>query len=1246
MKTKICYLLSLLLMTALGTVPSFAEDDDATLAANLDQLISDYKALTITTGENPGMTPASAVATFTAAISEAETEAAASTTTAEKAAISKKLTKAYETCINTVNPIVNGGIYYIVNDNSKIAAAGKEDKAMYINVNDKSVCWAKKVAGDDTYAFQVTVNNDGTYNLKNIKTGLYTGSATAFCGKVAASSTPVDLLMHCYPGTGSYYIKGAAVNGVSWTYCPQGNADGTNDGPNNVWAYNGETTPGGDVAHAEWTWRLEPFYDADALATIVADCKTKAQGFVGGNCANMVEASVLEAFSTAITEAEAALTNCTTAENAALYPKLQSAYQACLSAINPLVNGGVYYLVNDNSKIAAAGKEDKAMYVEANKKTVRWATKTADCAYAFQITVNDDGTYYLKNVYTGLYAGSSTAMYGTVPVSSTPVKLTMHGYSGTGSYYIKGAAVNGVSWTYCPQGNADGTNDGPNNVWAYNGETTPGGDVAHTEWTWRLEPYYSESSLDELITKYKALTIVTGENPGTIPASAVETFNTAIATAETAAAAGGTAEEKIAASLALDEAYGTCLNTINPIVNGGIYYIVNDNSKIAAAGKEDKAMYINANDKTVCWAKKVAGDDTYAFQVTVNDDGTCYFKNLKTGLYTGSGSYITTAAASSTPSPVTPHCYIGTGSYYIKDAAGWTYCPQGNGNGTNDGPNTVWGWNGETTSGGDMAHLEWTWRLEPFYDADALDELITDCKTRAQEFTGGDNPGMVAASTLEAFNTAITEAEAAFTSSTTAENAALYPKLKNAYQACVNAINPIVNGGIYYIVNDNSKIAAAGKEDKAMYVDASAKTVRWAKKVANDDTYAFLITVNDDGTYYFKNIKTGLYTGSSTGPCSTVPASSSPVKLTMHCYSGTGSYYIKGEVVNNTAWTYCPQGNADGTKDGPMDVWSWNGETTSGGDVAHAEWTWRLVPYNNISFSVKNGSLVASGNNISTTSITSAMSDNTTITSLDLSAATLADAVTADELTSALTGNQVAILPATSTLEGQNLVVDGKCSNLVLTDKANFAPATEFTATKVTYQKTGLDGAGWYSAVLPYSITVPEGMTVLNNATMGEGSISFDQIEAGSTIAANTPFLYKTASNTVVFETSNATISTAETMSSGDLLGTYITIAAGDATGKLILNTEGSAFATATDKASIPAFRAYLNASAKAKEFTIVINGETTGIASGEAINGTNQTVDVYTVGGTLVRTHVDAMTALQGLPKGIYIVNGKKIIK
>lgn len=83
----------------------------------------------------------------------------------------------------------------------------------------------------------------------------------------------------------------------------------------------------------------------------------------------------------------------------------------------------------------------------------------------------------------------------------------------------------------------------------------------------------------------------------------------------------------------------------------------------------------------------------------------------------------------------------------------------------------------------------------------------------------------------------------------------------------------------------------------------------------------------------------------------------------------------------------------------------------------------------------------------------------------------------------------------------------------------------------------------------------------------------------------------------------------------------------------------GAAFENAANKA----YLAVPNAVA-ANLFGFIIEGDgTTGI---ESVEQAQKLVDVYTIDGMLVQKQVKANQALNGLRKGIYIVNGKKVIK
>lgn len=300
----------------------------------------------------------------------------------------------------------------------------------------------------------------------------------------------------------------------------------------------------------------------------------------------------------------------------------------------------------------------------------------------------------------------------------------------------------------------------------------------------------------------------------------------------------------------------------------------------------------------------------------------------------------------------------------------------------------------------------------------------------------------------------------------------------------------------------------------------------------------------------------------------------------------------------------------------------------------------KMLGIEDATFTMEGTTLTGKGT-ITAQAFAEAVATNPTALNIDLTEATLAEDVTGENLQAL--GNAIIYVPASSGITGKNIVNDGTCASLVLSDKMDFAPATTFTATSVTYERTLPENDGWNSAVLPFDITVGEGMTVLNNATLGEGTVTFTEATNGTTIDANTPFIYKSATTSVTFSASNVEID-ATPENSGALLGTYSLIPASEATGKLILNGDGTAFATASDTATIPAFRAYMVNTTSSKNFTIVIDNDPTAVT--DASTTLNAKVDVYTVDGRLVRSQVESGNALLGLSKGTYVVGNKTIKK
>ena len=95
-----------------------------------------------------------------------------------------------------------------------------------------------------------------------------------------------------------------------------------------------------------------------------------------------------------------------------------------------------------------------------------------------------------------------------------------------------------------------------------------------------------------------------------------------------------------------------------------------------------------------------------------------------------------------------------------------------------------------------------------------------------------------------------------------------------------------------------------------------------------------------------------------------------------------------------------------------------------------------------------------------------------------------------------------------------------------------------------------------------------------------------------------------------------------------------MTIAAGNyvlSNGSVVKSLGGS---------TLNGMRAYFaKKGAEAKSLSMDIEGEATGI---QFVNGEVETVgDIYTVGGQLVRRN----STVKGLPEGIYMINGNKVV-
>ena len=224
------------------------------------------------------------------------------------------------------------------------------------------------------------------------------------------------------------------------------------------------------------------------------------------------------------------------------------------------------------------------------------------------------------------------------------------------------------------------------------------------------------------------------------------------------------------------------------------------------------------------------------------------------------------------------------------------------------------------------------------------------------------------------------------------------------------------------------------------------------------------------------------------------------------------------------------------------------------------------------------------------------------------------------------TGSNVLIIVSPETgITGQNIINDGVCESLVLTDGKDFGTPVPFTANQVSFA-TNVNA--YKSLVLPFEAEVPAGFTASKAASLSGPTINLEEV---ATISADSPVLVE-GNGEFVLTTTNTTIDVTpeEVTTNGLLQGTYKNVLA--PIGSYVLQNQNDliGFYRVADEITVGAFRAYLSVpESGVKVFTF---GEATGIKDLNA----NHNEIIYNLAG-------QRMSKTQ---KGINIINNKKIIK
>lgn len=273
---------------------------------------------------------------------------------------------------------------------------------------------------------------------------------------------------------------------------------------------------------------------------------------------------------------------------------------------------------------------------------------------------------------------------------------------------------------------------------------------------------------------------------------------------------------------------------------------------------------------------------------------------------------------------------------------------------------------------------------------------------------------------------------------------------------------------------------------------------------------------------------------------------------------------------------------------------------------------------------------------------------------IDLTKATVDGNVTyADIMAGAPEVNNTLIyLPTGNKLTDANTVVDGKATALALTEKVAFyAPAT-FETEKVMFDREFNTKNGYVSSfVMPFEMQVADvkgQVYTFKGVDTEKEEVVFEKVEE-DVIAANMPYLLVATEAAPFGAVENVSVKATDgeltnTVGNAAHIGTYTTQKVTSDAAATYYGYQNGEFVKANTGTLTP-FRTMLKVTGATNVHTLTLKleDETTGISEAVKENGK---VDVYTIDGKRVRSGVDAQNALNGMAKGVYIVNGKKIVK
>ena len=267
----------------------------------------------------------------------------------------------------------------------------------------------------------------------------------------------------------------------------------------------------------------------------------------------------------------------------------------------------------------------------------------------------------------------------------------------------------------------------------------------------------------------------------------------------------------------------------------------------------------------------------------------------------------------------------------------------------------------------------------------------------------------------------------------------------------------------------------------------------------------------------------------------------------------------------------------------------------------------------------------------------------------------------------------------------KNIIVNGTAQTITLSDDGGqFYCPQSFTARSISYthnysMETGGAGKGWETIALPFNVQK------ISHTTRGEivpfasynggsnlkpfwlASMASGGFRSSSSIQANTPYIIAMPNNSsyrndyilagdVTFSSENVSVPMTPTFS-GKFVPTYSSVSryagvyALNVVNKYVNNAGGYAAGSRfiSNLRDVRPFEAYISQGSSTRGvIEIGFSDGTTGMAEVIGVFDADRSIGIYTLSGQKVAqgklSELDVI--LNQLPQGVYIVNGKKIVK